>query len=1196
MIKFLLLFIIWFTYSAPAFAVASLVLTTAFLATTAGMITAFAINMVATMIISKVLMPSVGSQEQPNPGNRQQIPPAGDNKLPVLYGSAYIGGTIVDLSISQDNQDIYYVLALCEVTNSENGNTPDVYTFGDVYFGGKKCVFGGYEPIYANALDVGTQYTITTVGTTDWTLFGAASNTVGLIFIATSVGTNNYLGQGNVGSGTVTQIGGGELVTGLLDESTGETQDVTGYLDIWLYSNGSNNPYNTSTSAISVMETSGLVYQWDNSKQMSDCAFAIIHIKYSQSRNLVALNQTKFQVINPRNSAGDCIQDYLTSTRYGAAIDISNIDTASITALNTYSNASFTYTDYDGVTATQPRFKFNGTLDTNQKIMVNLQNMADCCDCLIRYSEITSLWGVIVQKPTNTIAMDINDSNMISAIQISPIDLANSFNIVEVKFPDETSQDGFNSATFDLAVVNPALLFPNEPVNKQSVSLILCNNNVQAQYIANRFLEAAREDLQMQVDIDYTGLQLDAGDIVTVTNANYGWVAKQFRVTKVIQKFSDSGQVTAGLSLTEFNGAVYDDVNITQFQPSPNSGLGSPTTFGNIPAPTVSNILASAASPAFNVNVTSSSKGVTQYAEVWYSFYQYPSDAQRIFAGTTEIAASGQPYGQSQLLPPVQLFNIPAGNWYFFSRMVNNIATSNFSLASSVLQWRPTTFQFTNRWLSVAFADSATGTGFSLSPTNKQYYGLLEQSNDSETPLSPSTTVSDYKWYLADPTFGTNKYLVFINYSNRRFAFDTDFATYANGSASSGIFVPATTNKFDIRLWSALDPTASAPNTYANAIDLDRSTGQVIQNGFVTGNPSTGSLAINNTNDGRLTATLEVFLPQIPEGTYLTGSAATITVDRFGRVVGFVTPDDFYFNQQFFTATSGQTVFTPTARVSGYISGQDLIFKNGLLLDTSEYTETTTTFTLSVGATTGDIITCLSMRAVSSGEFYEPTFLSVESTSTNTMVWTASQMPYQLINAGDKITFANTGTPTQYTVSSVNYTTRTITFTTNPTASAGALVYRYRAAGSSYPAFSRWSFDLTAANTYTPTTWAFNSGYEIPFLNGTIVNEQDYDLISGAITNFPALATGKMNIIQLSNTNLDQPTGSLSNVIVFTSIGLSTYSFSYDANAFNLFSNGLLLKTPTDYTTATNSYTLTTTPNNSTTILVQQTFASSGAA
>jgi hypothetical protein len=1128
MIKFLLLFIIWFTYSIPALAVGSIIVTavagSVFAATVAGAVIAFTINMVASMILSKIFAPNAPNQQsEPNVGNRQQISPAGDNKLPIVYGSAWVGGIIVDMSISQDNQELYWVMALSEVTNSENGNTPDVFTFGDVYWGGKKCVFS------------------TTPGQT-------------------------------------------YKVTGLLDESTGLTQDVSGYMDVYLYRNGSSTPTNSAMSAIQVMQTAGLVYTWDATKLMSNCAFAIFHLKYSQSRNLVSLNPTRFQVINPRNSAGDCIQDYLTSTRYGAAIDIANIDTASITALNTYSNAGITYTSYDGSFLTQSRFKFNGTIDTALKIMNNIQAMADCCDCLIRYSEITSLWGVIVQKPTNTIAMDINDSNMVSAIAISPIDLSNSFNIIEVKFPDSTSQDSFNSATFDLAVINPSLLFPNEPVNKQSVSLVLCNNDVQAQYIANRFLEAAREDLQMQVDIDYTGLQLDAGDIVTVTNSNYGWVAKEFRIGKVTQKFNDSGQVTANLNLMEFNGAVYNDVNVTQFIPSPNTGIGSPITFGTITPPYITTTLPSAANPAFNVNVTSSTAGITQYAEVWYSNFQFPTDTQRIFAGITEVNSNGDPYGQNVLMPPVQLFNIPAGNWYFFSRMVNSIASSDFSLASAVLQWRPTTFQYTEQYLSIAYADSITGTGFSLDPRNKTYFGLF-----NTTSSSASTTASDYKWYLADPAFGTNIYLAFINYSNRKFGFDSDFAIYAGGTdvaGSGGVFVPTTTSKFDFRIWSAL-PDGT------NIIDLDRATGQTI----ITGMPSAsaGQIAIQNTPDGQLVASLAEFLT-FPDGSsQYTSSAATITVDIYGRIVGFAPPDSFYFNQQSFTATSGQTVFTPTARVSGYITGQDLIFQNGVLLDTSEYTETSTTFTLSVGADLNDVITCISMRAVAAAITYTTINLTVASSSTNTVVWNASTMPWQLIDVGNIITFANTGTPTQYTVTGVNYTTRTITFSASVTVSAGATIYQYRASGSSYRVFSRWAFDLTSAASYTPTEWAVHSAYELLFLNGTVINEQDYDITSGSIANLPSAATGKMTMIQFSANNLTTPTGTMSNVVAYASSGVLTYSFNFNPLSFALYINGALMRQGTDYTIGTNSYSLATNTNGSS-IMQQQTFASVGAA
>ena len=1092
--------------------------TTFFSSNPFGMIISFAINMVASSIISKIFAPDAPNQQQkmPDPGSRQTASPAGNNKLPVVYGTAYVGGTVTDLTISTDNQTMIWCVALSEVTNTDPNSTgsPDAISFGNIYFGGKLCIFDG----------------------TDLT-----------------------------------------KVVKLRDTSTGADQDISGYLNIYLYKNGSYQPTNTSSNAISVFGGSGFVYSWDSTKLMSNTAFAVVKLKYSQSRNLVGLPQLKFQVTNSRAATGDCFYDYFVSQRYGAGILPSLIDTDSLDELNTYGNAPVGYTTWTGGSSTISRYRFDGTIDTTQKIMNNIQMMSDCCNSLIRYNEITGKWGVVVQKPTYTVAMDLNDSNIISGISVTPIDLANSFNIIEVKFPDGSEKDTFASATFDLAVLNPSLLFPNEPINKQTVNLNLVNSDVRAQYIANSMLEAAREDLQVQLDIDYTGLQLQAGDIVTVTNANFGWTAKPFRIIKVTQKFNDGGQVFATLSLSEFNSTVYDDKNVTQFTPAPNTGLGSPTTFGSVPAPTVGNILPNANNPAFSVYVTSSSAGITEYAEVWYSAYQYPTESQMIFAGTTAVQSNGNPYGQSAVLPPVQLFNIPAGNWYFFSRMVNAIAKSQYSSASLVLNWRPTTFQFDERYIAVAYADDIDGTGFSLDPRGKSYFGLY---NSSSTTVP--TTASSYEWYLADPLFGTNIYLVYINYANRKFGFDTDFAMYAGGS---GAFVPSTTSKFDFRLWSALQDGT-------NYIDLDVGTGQVTKTGTTT--VSTGEIAINNTSDGKMVASLAQFLDFGGAQTY-TGSAANITIDIYGRVVGFTAPDDFYFSRQDWTATSGQTVFTPTARAAGYIAGQDLILQNGLLLSVDEYTETTTDFTLSVGATAGDIITCISMRAVSSAAYYENTGLIVQSTGTNTATYSTAQLPQQAINAGDIMTFSNSGSPTQYTVASVDYSTRTITFTTNPTASVGNTFYRYRAAGASYPVFSRFEHDMTTASTYTPTTWALESGYELPFINGTLLNEQDYDIVSGTITNFPAVMTGELAVIQFSMNNLTTPTGGMANVVTYSESGRSVYSFVYNS-VLDLFSNGVLLKPTSDYTVGTNTYTMSTPFDNSSTILVQQTFASQGAA
>ncbi|CAB4187340.1 Tip attachment protein J [uncultured Caudovirales phage] len=1042
-----LLFLLFF--SIPAFAVGTIIAVSVMglaAGSFAAVAVAFAINMVVSAVISKALfsptqpsMDGSGASQAPNPGNRQQIPPATDNKLPVVYGDAWVGGTIVDLSISENNQDIYYVLALSEVTNSNTGQTPDTITFGDIYYGGKKVIFQG----------------------------------------------------------------DGRTVASLLDESTGESNtQVNGLIQFFLYSNGSNSPTNTPQSAIEVMQTAGLVYKWNSTKLMTNCAFMIIHLTYNGEAGIRGIEQTKIQVRNSRYKPGDVYSDYLINTRYGAALPASQIDYTSLTALNTYCDEAFTYTDYDGFTSTQTRFRFDGTVDTTRSIMQNLQDMASCCDCLLKYTEITAKWGVIVQKPSYTVAMALNDSNICSAIQITPLDLSNSFNVAECKFPDKQNQDAFNSTTFDLAEIDPALLFPNEPVNKQSISLPLVNDDVRAQYLANRFLKSAREDLQVDCSVNFVGIQLEAGDIVSLTNVNYGWVAKLFRINKITETFEESGAIVCKLLLMEFNPSVYDDVAITQFTPSPNTGIGSPTTFGTLTAPTVSSSDPAATIPYFNLQVITASAGITQYAEVWYSAFSSPTASQLIFIGTSEIQSDGTPWNPNTALPPITVANIPAGNWYFFSRMVNSLASSPFSSASSLLQWRPSTYQFTERYLAVAYADNATGTSnFSLSPTNRLYYGLLNTSQSSGTHPA-----NEYTWFLADPAFSTNVYLCYINRQNRKFSFDTGFAIYAAGT---GAFVPSQALIFDPRLWAAL-PDGS------NYIDLDASTGQLLSTGTTT--VGTGEISVSNTQDGKVVASLKQYL-DFGSGVYSKTATglASLTIDIYGRVVGFTIPDYFYFTAEYKNATSGQTVFTVT-RGAGYISGQCLVFKNGVLLDTSEYTDT--------GGTTGTVT--LGTACALNDQVCIQSFKSVASTG-----------------------------------------------------------------GAVYATFTRTTATLTNQASYTPAS--INSGFEFLFMNGSQLNEQDYDIVGGVITNMPSLATGLLTIIQWTPNNLTTPNGDPVNILINSIIGQTAYNFGYTAGALNLYMNGSLLTQGVDYNTVSGGYVLTNTPNTVIETQMQQTFARTGA-
>jgi hypothetical protein len=431
--------------------------------------------------------------------------------------------------------------------------------------------------------------------------------------------------------------------------------------------------------------------------------------------------------------------------------------------------------------------------------------------------------------------------------------------------------------------------------------------------------------------------------------------------------------------------------------------------------------------------------------------------------------------------------------------MMNSLGASSFSLPSAVFHWRPTTFQYSEQYLVIAYADTITGTGFDLNPRGKYYYGLINQNS-----ITPSIDPAAYSWYLAEPAFGTTIYPLYTNRTGRKISFDTGFAIYASGTAA---FVPYESNLFDPTIWAAL-PDGT------NYIDLDVRTGQLLKVG--TTSVGTGEISVSNNADGVVVAHLAPYLDFGPGVYTITGSAATITIDIYGRVVGFTSPDTFDMTISTFTATSDQTFFAVT-RNAAYLVGQCFVFNQGTLCQTSEYTDAAGGVTFGTGVVLDNIVTVISFR------------------STN----------------------GPTGT---------------------------------------YASFSRNSAVLSAAGSYTVSGFTLISGYELLFINGTVVNEQDYDIIGQTITNFPDVTTGDLEIIQWTPNNLGVPNGTPVNEVIQTIIGQVTYPFSFTSGGFNLYQNGVLLKLDTDFTTVVGAYTLANAPDTVNNVILQQTFARAGAA
>jgi hypothetical protein len=491
---------------------------------------------------------------------------------------------------------MWYVCTLAEVTDTGS------YTFGDIYWGGKKVIFDGTDTAKVVQLET--------------------------------------------------------------NEATPQFDDkVNGKIYIYKFPNGSSSGISGGvTDAISLLSDlsipadqrwNGSIYTTGGqSPTMDNLAFVVVKVYFDTNAGTQRLDSMSIELTNSLDKPGDALYDYMTNTRYGCAIDSSNVNTDSIDTLNDYSDELIDYIPVGGGTATQARYRINGPVNTGQNCLNNLQELVDGCDSWLQYSELTGEWTIVINKPYDWDGTTIGDlyqitgDNLISGINVNPIDLNNAYNQLEVQFPDNIVNDQINFNIINLIQFAPEVMSPNEPENKLVVQFPQVNNYIQATYLGLRRMLQSREDLVIDLTLDYSGIQVQAGDVITVPFEPYAWdvqnsgYGKLFRVSQVQEAKLDDGSLGARIVAFEYNGTIYSDDPIQNYVDSANTGIADPNIISipNAPIATLN-----VANTIAQMSVTGT---IPTYGQVLYMDFNIgtSSNSANHTTYTTLKQSSGEPY------------------------------------------------------------------------------------------------------------------------------------------------------------------------------------------------------------------------------------------------------------------------------------------------------------------------------------------------------------------------------------------------------------------------------------------------------------------------------------------------------------------------------------------------------------------------
>jgi hypothetical protein len=187
----------------------------------------------------------------------------------------------------------------------------------------------------------------------------------------------------------------------------------------------------------------------------------------------------------------------------------------------------------------------------------------------------------------------------------------------------------------------------------------------------------SREDLVIDLTLDYSGIQVQAGDVITVPYVPYGWEAfnsgygKLFRVSQVQEAKLDDGSLGARITAFEYNSTVYADDPIQDFVESSNTGLTDPNIFDRPTTPIVLNgPIANGAINYFTVSSNVPTSGTTLYMDFNVG---NSSNLQTHESYSSVQIGDGTPYSANSTVT-INVADLNPGTYYWSATARNDIA------------------------------------------------------------------------------------------------------------------------------------------------------------------------------------------------------------------------------------------------------------------------------------------------------------------------------------------------------------------------------------------------------------------------------------------------------------------------------------------------------------------------------------------
>ena len=355
----------------------------------------------------------------------------------------------------------------------------------------------------------------------------------------------------------------------------------------------------------------------------------------------------------------------------------------SLTTLNTFAATSVPYTDEAAGAATLTnRYQINGVIDTSLPVMENLEKICSASGSWLSYDVSTGKWGVVINRTGSSVA-SFNNSNILGPISVSGTGLKDLYNAVRVEFPNRDIRDASDFVKIELPAGEKN---SNELPNTLNLAYDNINEPVQAQLLGFIELKQSRVDLIITFETDYSHINLQAGDLIDVTNTQFSFSAKIFRIITIAEKQGDSA-LTLEITALEYDTTVYSTADLSRFVRSDSTGI---ITIGSIGTPGTPVVTKFESDVRPRIVVTSTAPtGIVEAMEFWRTTDVLLAESARSYQQIgTQRPTGGGTYSSGTTVT-FELDTLNASNFFIKTRGINDLTVGQFSTPSGLVEYVP---------------------------------------------------------------------------------------------------------------------------------------------------------------------------------------------------------------------------------------------------------------------------------------------------------------------------------------------------------------------------------------------------------------------------------------------------------------------------------------------------------------------------